>query len=639
VRARLRTVSLAWVVVTKPETAPHPAKRRATSAGPTPPRKPAQALRRHALFPRAPSSGPEDRDIRWIGIWRKLPPEEQQPGRTIERCARDYPADEILNWASIYERFGGGAYRVCAKDRKHRIICWASDGDDKWHFMSGCSYPLSDADDEDDAPIARLARPAMASAAPLAPAVPPAPTPAAPPTPAPTATPAMDAVALMQMMMRMQRETADRQMEMMMKMSEGTTALVLAVLSRREHHGAAAPPAHDPLEAVRLGVELAQRATAQTPAPAPTTAPIAYQRATIALMKEMGMLTPPPARSAASDVAEVQTVFNDLLAKVKAGSAMDAAAPVQASQHPAVVVIGGRCLTVDAAAAEYALLAGGQSVEAPVSITPEAVAPEAPPSPAASVVAPRSDDGDTAVAGACTSVVFGAGLTELIASSLRSTADAPEAEAPSSGGTLSRADTTAVPAGESVPANDARETSVVPEEPRAHDRGDDHAPTEQPRNAEPEPMRPSASPAPADGADDQAVVERFLRGDPAALAWLRAAVGTDARAPLPEQPADLGYFAAAVDLIREHAEGRAMLRAAVARAEHRPQADAPTVHEATQGPASSASTPEARPPRGWSRSDADARTINSGFCEPDATSTPPRTSDAAKAGIGEAFAA
>jgi hypothetical protein len=56
----------------------------------------------HALFPRAPSAGPEDRDIRWIGIWRKLSPTEAlRAGFAIERSTRDFPADEIVDWASI----------------------------------------------------------------------------------------------------------------------------------------------------------------------------------------------------------------------------------------------------------------------------------------------------------------------------------------------------------------------------------------------------------------------------------------------------------------------------------------------------------------------------------------------------------
>jgi hypothetical protein len=187
-------------------------------------------------------------------------------------------------------------------------------------------------------------------------------------------------------------------------------------------------------------------------------------------------------------------------------------------------------------------------------------------------------------------------LAELVAMSLRSTANAPEApDAHSSGRALLRPETTAVLAGESFLAIDSRETSVVAaDETLARADGADHAPTKQPRREEPEHTIVSA--APADGADDQAAVDRFLRSDPAALAWLRAAVETNARALLLEQPADLGYFAEAVDVLGEHAAGRAMLRAVAARAEYRPQTDAPMVDEAAQRPPS-ASTPEATCPQ------------------------------------------
>jgi hypothetical protein len=305
------------------------------------------------------------------------------------------------------------------------------------------------------------------------------------------------------------------------------------------------------------------------------------------------MRRPAPAPSAASDADEVQTLFNELFAQAKAGSAMAPAAPADASQLPAVVVIDGRCLTVEAAAAEYARLTSGQPVESPLPATPEPLAADASPSRAASLAASRSDD-DRVVAGARADAVLADDLAELVAMSLRSAADAPEAL--SSGGAPSRPDTTAVPTGESLPALDPRETSVVaPVEPLTRAHGAGHAPTEQPRREEPEHTSPS--PASTAGAGDQAAVDRFLRSDPAALAWLRAAVETNARALLPEQPADLGYFAEAVDVLREHAAGRAMLRAVVARAEHRLQVDATTVQEAAQRPPPPASKPEAtRPP-------------------------------------------
>jgi hypothetical protein len=88
---------------------------------------------------------------------------------------------------------------------------------------------------------------------------------------------------------------------------------------------------------------------------------------------------------------------------------------------------------------------------------------------------------------------------------------------------------------------------------------------------------------------DAAAVDHLLDGDPTARAWLRRVVETDARAPLPAPPADLGYFADAVDVIRANAEGRAMLRAVVECAERRLSADVSAPHEAVPPPTSAAS--------------------------------------------------
>ena len=110
---------------------------------------------------------------------------------------------------------------------------------------------------------------------------------------------------------------------------------------------------------------------------------------------------------------------------------------------------------------------------------------------------------------------------------------------------------------------------------------------------DPEQPRPTARTVPADGVDDREAVNLFLRNDPAARRWLRGAVELDARAPLPAQPADSGYFAQMVEVIREDPTGLAMLRAVSERAE------ATTVPDAAPRFDSSASTPEA--PRWGSR--------------------------------------
>lgn len=568
------------------ETTLRPAKRRAVSA----PRlgrstsfaRPARPLRPHALFPRAPGTGPEDRDIRWIGIWRKLSPAEAlRAGFAIERSTRDYPADEILDWASIYERFGGGAYRVCAKDRKHRILCWASDGDEsdeKWHFMSGRSKPLSHEDEEEDddafvpstAPIATR-RAAHLQRVPVARTIERTSNESASAASVSSA-PATHVHALMQaqveavqLHMQIQAAAADRQMEMMMKMSQDTMALVVALLSKRRQSEAAAPSSPDPLEAVRLGMEIAkaQQAVAM---PAPQPHPLEQLRTTIALMKDMRVLAPPSARSAPSDITDFQTEIDKLVGGLKAGLAPEMTVAAEGSQRPAVVLIDGRCLTIEAAAAEYARLMGEQPVETPAPVAAEPVAPRAQLS-STSVAAAGSDNGDAVVAEACANTTFAPSLAELIARSLRAAAAGPQApEDPSSGGAASTSDSTAVSAGDRLDMIESRETSAaVSDAPDARDGDAGHASTEQ---------HHGESPVPVDDVNEQAAIDELLRGDPAARAWLRAAVEIEPHSPLPERPADLGRFAEAVDVIREHPAGRAMLRAAVARAIRSPYAEA-----------------------------------------------------------------
>jgi hypothetical protein len=584
------------------------------AARPTQPRSPPRARRPHALFPRPPDTRPEDWDIRWVGIMRKLPPAAAKPlGRHTEHSPHDYPANELPDWAEIHDRFGGGAYMLCAKDSNHRILCWvgAPGGEDKWYYMCGRSKPLSDEDDED------VAVPQRASAAPAAPA----------------GSPAMDVGTLIQMqidaagrLIQMQIEVAERQsqmqfeaterlMSLMARMSEDRTTLVLAILNRRKQDEAAARGAPDLFEAVRLGVEIgrAQQATAAT---APPTDPFALLRGTIALVKEIRALTPAPARSA-SDVAEMQTMLSDLVTKLKAGSTTDAAASAQDSQQLAPAVIDGPPLSGCATAAPggpplaaVTAAATAEGLGLPLPLVP---AVPCPPVAAASL----HDGGDAVCAAARASAAFVASLT-LLASQSRLRAEQTPAgtlEAPPYGGAPSSSEPAAVSACDSLVAINSGGTSTalsgVDDEPRASSRVARRAPapssdgaatqsvghssiaapaihvrqsirsTEQPLREGPQ-HPPTASPAPADGPDDQAAVDQFLHCNPAARRWLRAAVETDARAPLRKQPADLGYFAQAIEIIRESSAGRAMLRAVVTRAEAPRPTPSVSTHDATR---------------------------------------------------------
>jgi hypothetical protein len=459
--------------------------------------------------------------------------------------------------------------------------------------MRGRSKPLSHEDEEDDDDVfvpctapAATQRPAHLPRAPVA-----APATAPPAfvqrsggtgehrartstTAAPAASvspaPAMHAQGLMQaqmeavqLHMQIQAAAADRQMEMMMKMNQDTMALAVALLSKRQQREAAAPPLSDPLEAVRLGMEIAkaQQAVAM---PAQEPHPLERLQTTIALMKDMRVLAPPVPRGAPSDMADFQAEIDKLVGGLKAGAAPKTAVNAEGSRQPAVVVIDGRFLTIDAAAAEYARLMGGQVVDDSAPVATEPLAPPAPP------VGASSQDGAVVTTETAGDTAFAAGLAELIARSLRAASGGAEApKDPPSGGEPPRADSAADSSGDKPVVSEVRETIVaVPDEPRVAARDADHAPMEQPAREEPEQARSIESPAPPTAPEDQMAIDDFLRGAPVALAWLRAAVEVEGLVPLPEPPADLGYFAEAVEVIRKHPAGRAMLRAVVERAVH-----------------------------------------------------------------------
>jgi hypothetical protein len=154
--------------------------------------------RPHALFPRPPGSGPEDRDIRWIGIRRKLPPKAGKGCNDFEHCPHDFPADELPDWAAVHKRFGGGAYKVCAKDSQHRILCWSSEGHKGWYVMDGRSKPLCEEEDDDDE-VRHVPLPAPAVPAPAA-----APVPVAEP-------PSMDTVAFLLQVIGTQQRSMELQ--------------------------------------------------------------------------------------------------------------------------------------------------------------------------------------------------------------------------------------------------------------------------------------------------------------------------------------------------------------------------------------------------------------------------------------------
>lgn len=521
--------------------------------------------RLHRLFPRPRGAPLEEREICWIGIQRKLPPAEaERTGRSYESCPNVLPAHEITDWEAIHQRFGGGEYRVCAKDSRHRFIRWAAgdgDGDgEAWRYMPGRSKPLSedegdDLDDDLDVPVPASAGSASCAGAPVAPAADPGMSTLSAMVQSQAR---MDADAAFQMM-QMQAEATSRCMEMMLKMNESKIALVIALLKREQHREVAPPQTSRLLDAVRLGMEIGL-ANAQ-PIAAPLTAtqanPMAQLHGTIALMKEAGLLAP-PRPPAGSDASEMAVFIDKLSADIKAHATPGMQAPPQA----APVLINGRTLTLDEAAAEYARLmnaspapaaapsamptfgAGPQTptvLAAPLIVAepPHAAVPMAPVGTAPPSISRRESAADAGAPDSAASLK--SVLDELIAKVLiNSVAQAPAntAHAPARSAEIVRSgDTTGIVADAEPP-----EAAAVAGVDRAAQDG-----------------HQDAAAVPEVDAGDRATVDRFLRDDPAAHGWLRAVIATAPGAPLPVPPADLGYFAEAVEFIGHHPDGAAML--------------------------------------------------------------------------------
>jgi hypothetical protein len=405
------------------------ARRRANIPG-EPPR--ARAPRPHQLFPPL-GSEPAARDIQSIGIRRK------RADGVIEYCPRDVPADELPDWLAVLRRFGGGAYRVSAKDSTGRIVAWAPNDDfyGRWFCMTGRPKPLrEDEEEEAPAPSPAPAAPTRATlpaaptralpAAPAPVALPAAPAPVAlPAPPAPAAPPAIDVGALMlvvqkfqndaadrlmQMqndaadrLMRMQNDAADRLVQTLTRENELLTRIIVTLLTQREAPPATAPQP-DLLAAVMLGVEIGKGQAAAPPAP-PTVDPYAQARSVIALVRDIRTLVPAHAANGASDVAQVKTMFADLVTRLKAGPATtEEAAHGEAPQGPTTVLYDGRYLTANAAAEEYARAGAGQpplasatsdpaALLAPPTEAPAPVAssPNAPPPAAATAASTKGD--------------------------------------------------------------------------------------------------------------------------------------------------------------------------------------------------------------------------------------------------------
>jgi hypothetical protein len=89
-------------------------------------------FRAHALFP---CNGPETRDIHWIAVQRKEPDGSRVYSGNFHR-------DELATWADVQARFGGGSYKVIAKDRRGVALAWCPSKTGAWFTLPGKPRPL-----------------------------------------------------------------------------------------------------------------------------------------------------------------------------------------------------------------------------------------------------------------------------------------------------------------------------------------------------------------------------------------------------------------------------------------------------------------------------------------------------------------
>ena len=100
--------------------------------GATPLPAAAGPFRVHELFP---CTGPEMRPIHWIAVQRK------EPDGTVA-YSDNFHRDELATWADVQARFGGGSYKVLARDRRSRAIAYCPSKTGAWITLPGESRPL-----------------------------------------------------------------------------------------------------------------------------------------------------------------------------------------------------------------------------------------------------------------------------------------------------------------------------------------------------------------------------------------------------------------------------------------------------------------------------------------------------------------
>ena len=233
----------------------------------------------HSFFPNDTGT-PETRDIRYISCRRK-----GADGK-VEHSLEDIPADQIVTWADVVRRYGGGEYKAVAKDKNHKIVAWYPAANDGWLLFDLPSAPFPPRDDRASpgrqvAPRTALQQGAAAPAPAVAPAVPVAPA---------------SVNDLLLLLLQEQEKTKRMVIDMALRPRAPAPAVTEPVREAAPHQGSSAvelAPRQDSsvVELMRLCKEIV---SARTPAPPPPQPSMAEQMSYVRALYELTRPAPPP---------------------------------------------------------------------------------------------------------------------------------------------------------------------------------------------------------------------------------------------------------------------------------------------------------------------------------------------------------
>ena len=97
---------------------------------------PAGSYAPHPLLP-SEAEGSESRDIYFIEFRRR------RSDGGIDVLCEDFPLSEVQSWAEVVRPWGGGEYKVIAKDKNHHIVAWFPKANGEWIQVDGESKPFT----------------------------------------------------------------------------------------------------------------------------------------------------------------------------------------------------------------------------------------------------------------------------------------------------------------------------------------------------------------------------------------------------------------------------------------------------------------------------------------------------------------